>query len=348
MKALTFGGKKTVRHDSVREPVVEDPGDALLQVRLSAVCGSDLHVYHGRESGIEPGTVMGHELVGEVLEVGPEVRSVKPGDRVACPFTTSCGSCFYCRRGLTCRCTSGQLFGWVEGGNGLHGTQAERVRVPLADSTLVALPDEVSDDHGLLLGDVLSTGFYCAELAEVEAGGVYAVVGCGPVGLMAIAAARHRGADTVVAVDTVPERLEQARSLGAHPVDYQAASAVEVVREMTDGRGADAVLEVVDSPAATRTAADLVRPGGILASVGVHTEKHLAFSPVEAYDKNLTYRTGRCPARRVLGELLPLLVGGQVEVPPVISHRLPLEEGPAAYVLFDEKRDGCTKVVLEP
>jgi 2-desacetyl-2-hydroxyethyl bacteriochlorophyllide A dehydrogenase len=348
VKALTFRGKKAVRLDSVPEPVVETAGDALLRVRMSAVCGSDLHVYDGRETGIEPGTVMGHELVGEVLEVGAEVRSVKPGDRVACPFTTSCGRCFYCTRGLTCRCVSGQLFGWVEGGKGLQGTQAERVRVPLADSTLVRLPESVSDEEGLLLGDVLPTGYFSADLAGVDRSGVYAVVGCGPVGLMAVAAARHRGAESVVAIDSVPERLELARAFGARPLDHREESPVDALREMTNGRGADAVLEAVGSPAATRTAVDLVRPGGVVASVGVHTEEHLAFSPAEAYDRNLTYRTGRCPARHYLETLLPLVAEGGFPLNKVISHRMALEEGPGAYALFDKKRDGCTKVVLIP
>ena len=162
MKALTFVDERIIRVESVPEPAVETATDAVLQVRLSAVCGSDLHVYHGRERGLDSGTVMGHEVVGEVLETGAGVTTLKTGDRVACPFTTSCGRCFYCLRGLTCRCTEGQLFGWVEDGEGLQGTQAERVRVPLADSTLVKLPDSVSDEDGLLLGDVLPTGYYCA------------------------------------------------------------------------------------------------------------------------------------------------------------------------------------------
>jgi 2-desacetyl-2-hydroxyethyl bacteriochlorophyllide A dehydrogenase len=332
----------------VAEPALAAPTDALLRVRLTAVCGSDLHVYHGRERGLDPGTVMGHELVGEVLEVGSAVTSVRPGDRVACPFTTSCGGCYYCQRGLTCRCVAGQLFGWVEGGKGLPGTQAERLRVPLADSTLVVLPESVSDEAGLLLGDVLATGYFCADLAGVDASGVYAVVGCGPVGLMAVAAARHLGAERVVAVDSVPERLEMARDLGARPLDFRAESPTEALHELTDGRGADAVLEVVGSPAATRTAMDILRPGGTLASVGVHTEAHLAFAPVEAYDKNLTYRTGRCPARHYMERLLPLVAEGRLPLPPVISHRLSLEDAPRAYALFDAKDDGCTKVVLEP
>jgi 2-desacetyl-2-hydroxyethyl bacteriochlorophyllide A dehydrogenase len=348
VRALTFGGERTVELDTVAEPTLLAPTDAVLRVRLSAVCGSDLHVYHGREKGIDPGTVMGHEMVGEVLEVGSEVTTVEPGDRVACPFTTSCGRCFYCVRGLTCRCTEGQLLGWVEGGQGLQGTQAERVRVPLANSTLVVLPDAVSDEEGLLLGDVLPTGYFCADLAGVDGTGVYAVVGCGPVGLMAVAAARHRGAEQVVAIDAVPERLELAKTFGAQPLDYRSESPLEVLREMTEGRGADAVLEVVGSPAATRTAVDLVRPGGVVASVGVHTEEHLAFAPAEAYDRNLTYRTGRCPARHYMERLLPLLAEGRFPVGQVISHRLPLEDGPGAYALFDAKQDGCTKAVLHP
>ncbi len=348
MKALTFGGERTVNLAAVVEPTIEAPTDAVIGVRLTAVCGSDLHVYHGREKGIDLGTVMGHEVVGDVLQVGEDVTVVRPGDRVACPFTTSCGRCFYCARGLTCRCISGQLFGWVENGKGLQGTQAECVRVPLADSTLVKLPDSVSDEHGLLLGDVLPTGYFCADLAGVDDSGVYAVVGCGPVGLMAVAAARHRGAERIVAIDSVPERLALARAFGARPLDYREEAPLEVLRETTEGRGADAVLEVVGSPAATRTAVDIVRPGGVVASVGVHTEDRLAFTPGEAYDRNLTYRTGRCPARHYMERLLPLVAEGRFPLSAVISHRMPLEEGPRAYALFDAKREGCTKVVLAP
>jgi threonine dehydrogenase-like Zn-dependent dehydrogenase len=347
VRALTFGGKGVVRVESVPDPSIQHLGDAVLRVRLTAVCGSDLHVYRGHEKGLDPGTVMGHELVGDVVEVGDGVESVRPGDRVACPFTTSCGGCFYCLHGLTCRCPSGQLLGWVEGGRGLQGTQAEYVRIPLADATLVRLPDAVSDEAGLLLGDVVPTGYFCADLAGVDDGGVSVVLGCGPVGLMAVAAARQRGARTIVAIDSVCERLAIARAIGAHPLDLREGAAAEVVKKLTEGRGADAVLEAVGSPAATRLAVDLVRPGGVIASVGVHTEEHLAFSPVEAYDKNLTYRSGRCPARHYMDRLLPLVADGVFPVDAVVSHRLPLEEGPRAYAIFDAKQDGCTKVVLE-
>jgi threonine dehydrogenase-like Zn-dependent dehydrogenase len=165
---------------------------------------------------------------------------------------------------------------------------------------------------------------------------------------MAVAAARHRGAEGVVAIDAVPERLALAEAFGARALDYRSESALEVLREMTEGRGADAVLEVVGSPAATRTAVDLVRPGGVVASVGVHTEEHLAFAPAEAYDRNLTYRTGRCPARHYMERLRPLVSDGGFPLREVISHRFALEDGPEAYALFDQKRDGCTKAVLVP
>ena len=348
MKALTFGGRQSVRYETVVEPAIESPSDVVVAVRLTAVCGSDLHVYHERERGLDPGTILGHELVGEVVEVGGDVKTLKPGDRVACPFTTSCGRCFFCKRGLTCRCAAGQLFGWVEEGRGLPGTQAERVRVPLADSTLLALPDDVSDEEGLLLGDVLSTGYFCADLAGVDSSGVFAVVGCGPVGLMAVVAARHRGGERIYAVDSVPGRLELARGFGAVTLNFEEGSPLGAIQEVTEGRGADAVLEAVGSPSDTRLAVDLVRPGGVVASVGVHTEEQFAFSPVEAYDKNLTYRSGRCPARHYMDRLLPLVRQGRYPLSSVISHRLPLEDGPRGYALFDQKQDGCTKVVLKP
>jgi threonine dehydrogenase-like Zn-dependent dehydrogenase len=346
MNALTFRGKRTVRFESVPDPEIIEPNDALVRVRLSAVCGSDLHVYHERETGLDGGTVMGHEFVGEIVETGAAVSDLQRGERVACPFTTSCGSCFYCREGLTSRCTGGALFGWVEGGRGLHGAQAEYVRVPLADSTLVPVPETVHDEEALLLGDVLPTGWFCAELAGVRPGGVYAVLGCGPVGLMAIVGAVEQGAERVFAVDPVPERLALARDLGATPVPLADETPRQTLEEATEGRGADAVLEVVGSPEAGRLAYELVRPGGTIAVVGVHNEPGLSFSPAEAYDKNLTYRVGRCPARRLMTELLPLLEGRRYNVRTIVSHRMALSDGARAYDIFDRKQDGCTKVLL--
>ncbi|MDX1502691.1 MAG: alcohol dehydrogenase catalytic domain-containing protein, partial [Thermoanaerobaculia bacterium] len=305
MQALTFHGPGRVRCETVPDPVLRGPDEALVRVTTTAICGSDLHPYRGREKGLDPGTVLGHEFVGVVEEATAEAPAV--GQRVAAPFSTSCGDCFFCRRGLTSRCERGQLFGWIEEGDGLHGGQAELVRVPLARSSLTPIPEGVSDEAALLAGDVLSTGFYCAEMAEVSAGDRVAVIGCGPVGLMAILAARELGAERVLAIDTVAERRELAAGLGAEAVDPAAGEAVERVREATSGRGADAVLEAVGSPQASRLAIDLVRPGGTVAAAGFHTESRFAFGPGEAYDKNLTYRAGRCPARHYLGRLLPRL-----------------------------------------
>ncbi len=348
VKALTFQGVGDVRWTEAPDPEILDPRDAIVAVELAGVCGSDLHVLHGRERGLDPGTVMGHEFVGRVLRVGDAVRALAPGDRVACPFTTSCGACRYCATGLSARCVSGQLFGWVQEGVGLHGGQAPLVRVPLADGTLFPLPDDVGLGEALLLCDVLPTGVYCARRAELAAGDVAVVVGCGPVGLMAALAAGERGAARVFAVDTVPERLARAAGLGATPVDARSADPVATVRAATEGRGADAVLEAVGSPTAGRLAFDLVRPGGTVSVVGVHHEATLPFSPVEAYDRNLTWRIGRCPARSLMPELLPLVRRRAGELAALVTHRMPLADGAAAYARFDAKRDGCLKVALVP
>lgn len=351
MKALTFQGVQDVRYSTVPDPEILGPTDAIVRIRLAGLCGSDLHPFHGREVGIDRGTVMGHEMVGEIVEIGSEVEHLQVGDRVATPFTTSCGTCFYCRRGLTCRCTAGQLLGWVEAGHGLHGCQAEYVRVPMADSTLVAVPDTVSDEAALLAGDVLSTGFFVADLGLQDLQNhleetTAVVIGCGPVGLMAVLAAKHLGAGRVFAIDRMPERLELARKFGAEPIDFSRQDARTVIDRATDARGADAALECVGTPEATRAALNLLRPAGTLAAAGVHTEDHLAFSPGEAYDRNLTYRAGRCPARHWMDRVLPLLGEGTLDPTPVLTHRMPLEDGKRAYEIFDGKEDGCVKVGL--
>ncbi|MBL7852295.1 MAG: alcohol dehydrogenase catalytic domain-containing protein [Cyclobacteriaceae bacterium] len=348
MKALTFRGKENIQLEEIRDPAIIHPSDAIVKVKACAICGSDLHVYHERERGIDPGTAMGHEFTGEVVEVGKEVRQIRVGQKVMSPFTTSCGQCFYCRQGLTCRCIHSQLFGWVERGQGLHGGQSEYVRVPLADSTLVEIPEGISTEEALLLGDVLSTGYFCALQAEVKPSGVYAVVGCGPVGLMAVVAARYLGASKVYAIDTVAERLAKAKEFGAIPADATVGNPMEEILEATEGRGADGTLEAVGSGSAVKLAFDLVRPGGIVSSVGVCNDPHVAFSPVEAYNKNLTYRIGRCPARFLMDKLIPLVKGRQYDLASIFTHRMKLSEGRAGYEIFAGKKDHCLKVLLEP
>lgn len=348
MKALVFEGVRRVACATVPDPTVEQAGDVVVRVRAAAVCGSDLHVYRGLEAGLDAGTVMGHELAGEVVAAGPAVTRFLPGDLVVSPFTTSCGACFYCRQGLTARCERGQLFGWVEKGRGLHGVQAEYVRVPLADTTLVGIPEGTPPEEALLAGDILATGWFGAESAGAAPGRTVAIVGCGPVGLMAVIAARELGAERVFGVDALPERLALAQRWGAEPVDFSTMDAAGFIRDVTEGRGADAVVEAVGAPQASRLAYDLVRPGGTIAAVGVHVEPHLAFSPGQIYDRNLTYRAGRCPARAYMDRLLPLIQSRRYDLGALISHRLTLEDGPRGYDLFDRRVDGCTKVILTP
>lgn len=348
MRALTFHAPGDVRVETVADPRLETPGDALVRVELAGLCGSDLHPFRGAERGLDPGTVMGHEVVGTVVETGAAVARFAPGDRVVAPFTTSCGACYFCRAGLSARCERGELFGWVEGGRGLHGTQAELVRVPLADATLAALSPDDPGETAILAGDVAATGLFAARLAGVAPGSTVAVVGCGPVGLAAVAAARELGAAEVFALDTVPERLALGEAFGARPVDAAGGEAAAVVREATGGRGADAAVEAVGTPAASRAAYSAVRAGGTLAAVGVHTEPALAITPGELYDKNLAYRAGRCPARTLLEEALTLVRSGRYPYRRIVSHRLPLADAPRAYEIFDRKLEGCTKVVLEP
>ncbi len=344
MRALTHHGLRSVRCEEVADPVLQAPDDAIVEVELAAICGSDLHVWHGRERGLDRGTVLGHEFMGRVIAVGDEVRAMRPGTRVVAPFSTCCGACFYCARGLTARCERGALFGWVEGGRGLHGGQAGRVRVPMADATLFEVPERLAAEAALLLADVLPTGLHAARMAALRAGDVAVVLGCGPVGLMAVAAAVDAGA-RVLAVDRVPERLATAARFGAEPVALD--DAVQVVRAATSERGADAILEVVGSEAAARLAFQLVRAGGAIAAAGVHHEAGFPFGPAEAYDRNLRFAAGRCPARSLMSEALALLAR-RAELAGVFTHRLPLSEGAAAYVLFDRKEDGCVKVALDP
>jgi 2-desacetyl-2-hydroxyethyl bacteriochlorophyllide A dehydrogenase len=348
MRGLTFQGIEQVRLQSVPDPIVVDPRDAIVRTQLTAICGSDLHVYHGRETGLDPGTVLGHEFMGEVAEIGSDVGHFRIGDSVVSPFSTSCGSCFYCERGLTARCEQGQLFGWREAGQGLHGAQAEYVRVPLADSTLVSAPPELPPEVALMAGDVISTGIFSAESAGVAEDSTVGVVGCGPVGLMCVAAALSLGARTVFAVDWIHERLDLAADFGAIPVNFHEVDPASIVHEATQGRGVDAVLEAVGNSAAGHLAVSLVRPGGTIMAAGVHTEPDFAFTPTEAYDRNLTFKTGRCSARHYLERSLSLAKSGRFPLASLVSHRLPFEEGVDAYRIFAEKLEGCTKVILVP
>jgi len=348
MHALTFNGTESILYKQVNDPVLLDPSDAIVKISLAGICGSDLHVYHGRETGIDDSTVMGHEFAGEIVEIGSAVKNFFKGSKVLSPFTTSCGECYYCMIGLTCRCEKGNLFGWVEKGKGLNGAQAQYIRVPMADNTLLPLSNDLSNEKGLLLGDIFSTGYFCAENAGVNSKGAYVVIGCGPVGLMAIIAAKHLGAEKLFAIDSVANRLEYAKSFGAIPLNFIVTNVKEEILQQTNGRGADAIMEVVGSENALRLALDVVRPGGTISSVGVHTAKQFSFSPGEAYDKNLTYKIGRCPAKYYADKLLREEVVQRYPIESIITHRLKLEDGAKGYDIFDKKLDNCIKPVLMP
>jgi threonine dehydrogenase-like Zn-dependent dehydrogenase len=346
MRALVFEAIGRVAVANVAEPKLVEPGDALVRVEVAGLCGSDLHVYRGHERGLDPGTVMGHELLGEVVAVGSAVARVAVGDRVVSPFSTACGDCFFCRAGLPARCERGQLFGWVTHGAGLQGAQAELVRVPLADSTVVPVPPELPGAEALLVGDVLATGWFGAANGGVAPGSVVAVVGCGAVGVCAVGAALELGAARVFAVDPAADRRALAARFGGEPASPE--EAVSLARAATEGRGCDVVVEAVGSPQATGLAYDLVRAGGTLSALGVHVEPALAISPGALYDKNLTYRAGRCPARALMTELLPKVAAGRWPLGELVSHRLPLDQAVAAYQAFDGREPGWTKVVFAP
>jgi alcohol dehydrogenase len=348
--ALVGTGLIAVR-DDLPDPRLETASDALVAVRASGLCGSDLHPYLGREPA-RAGVIPGHEAVGEVLDVGDEVTTVRPGDRVLVPFTTSCGRCDACRRGLTARCDGGQLFGWGDphepAAPALHGGQAERLRVPLADGTLVPVPAELDDLDAVLLTDNLPTGWTAVERAEVAAGGPLAVIGLGSVGLCTVWAAQRLGAGPIVAVDPVVTRRERAARLGATAVAPDEAEAA--VRDLVPG-GLFAVVEAVGSAPAQELATRLLAPGGVLSLISVQTGDRFGFRPVDTYDRNLTIRAGRTSARAVLDRLLPELVEERWALPTatIVTHpRVPLEDGPATYRRFADRGGGLVKAVLRP
>lgn len=352
MKAIVFKNIRQVEVITLEDPKLLEPTDVILKMEACGICGSDLHPYHGRELGLDAGTVMGHEGAGSVIAIGSAVRNFKIGDRAFAPFTTNCGTCAYCRMGLTCRCTQGQLFGWRQNQVGLHGLQAEFARIPLADSTLVKVPEGVKAEEAVLLGDVVATGYHaaflCAEVKTLGPSPWTCVVGLGPVGLSAILGARQLGAEKIIALDPLPERRQLAQDLGATSFWGSNEEILGFIRDQTLGLGVDSCIEAVGAPAPLKLAYQVLRAGGCLAVPGVHPEKELVLTPPELYDKNLTFRTGRTPARFYMNSLLTWVTEKKLPILSLVSHLLPLSEGVRAYQLFDEKIDGCTKVILNP
>jgi alcohol dehydrogenase len=339
--------------DDLPSPRLEAPTDAVVAVRAAGLCGSDLHPYRGAEPAAT-GVVQGHELVGEIVEIGDEVSGFAVGDRVLAAFTTSCLDCAPCRAGLTGRCRHGQLFGWGppgdDGRRTLHGAQAERVRVPLADGTLLALPGSLGDTAGVLLADNLPTGWEAVIRTGPRPGAALVVVGLGSVGLSAVRAALALGAEPVIGVDPVVGRRRRALELGAHeavPPD-DAHGAVQV---HTRERRAPAVVEAAGSMSGQRLAFDLTAPGGTLSIIAVQTADRFAFDPVAAYDRTLTVATGRASVRATLTDILTRIDTGGLTVPveQLVTHdEVALEDGPAFYRRFAAHEDGLVKAVFRP
>jgi threonine dehydrogenase-like Zn-dependent dehydrogenase len=349
MNAIVLQGKQCVECVQVDFPQIIEDTDAIVQVKIAGLCGSDLHPFHGREP-CDTNTIMGHEFVGIIHKLGSAVQlsNLKIGSRVVSSFTTACLKCKYCTIGLTSRCVHAQLFGYSLGGKGLMGGQAQFVRVPMAESTLQIIPPNVSDEKALFAGDILSTGYFCAENAGLERASSCCVVGCGPVGLLAIKSLKLMGIEKIYAVDMVSSRLRLAEKFGAKSLLLGTSNVKEYILSETSGIGVDAVLELVGNPPALRLAYDLVRPGGTISSIGCHTAPNFPFTPAEAYDKNITFKTGRCPARHYMQKLLPMLSSNQYDdVLDIITHRMRIQDAKEAYSIFDEKKDDCIKIVFE-
>ena len=344
MRAVRLQGIKDLRVEEVAAPTLQDPGDALLDVTATAICGADLLPYWGHVPGFEWGTIMGHEFVGVVKEVGPGVSRIKPGDRVVCSSTTSCGVCCSCRRGMASQCENLALFGFSGAYPKLDGGQAERVRIPNADRVLWPLPVEVSDEAGIFVADILSTAFRGVERADVRLGDSVAVVGCGPVGLMTILCAR-RLAGQVIAVDTVPSRLETARSLGAIPVDASGDAVAEVMA-LTEGRGAAAVVEAAGGVAALTSSLKMVRGRGTVSVIGAHFEPDFPLDAGLMFANEITLRVSIGSPTDDREQVLDLLRGGVIDPTTIVTHRVSLDDAPEAYKLFEARE--ATKFVMTP
>lgn len=346
MRAVVYEVVGRVAVADVPDPVVTEPDDAVIRVTTSAICGSDLHFFHGK-APLDRGEGIGHEAVGVVERVGPAVERIRPGDRVVVSFVIACGACWFCKVGQTQLCEDFRNLGAGILGGDLGGAQAELLRVPHADTNLLALPETLDDERALFLGDILTTGVYGAEVADVRPGDTVAVVGAGPVGFFAIQAALARGAGLVLALDTVPDRLALAERVGAESIDVGAQHPQMAVAERTGDRGADVVIEAVGHPSAFETAIDVVRRGGRVAVVGMYTSESIEVPIGIWWARALDVRfAGVCPVHAWWGVALHDVVDGRIDPLPIVSHRLPLEDAPLGYELFASRR--ATKVLLLP
>jgi 2-desacetyl-2-hydroxyethyl bacteriochlorophyllide A dehydrogenase len=344
VKAVTFQAPGEVRVDEVPDPELTGSDEAIVRVEATGVCGSDLHIYHGRVA-IEPGFVIGHEYVGTVVAVGDDVSAVAEGDRVLGTYCTACGECFFCRRGDFHKCDRGRVFGHGEVLGSLQGAQAELVLVPNADLTLRRIPEGMSDDVALFAGDVMGTGYHAVVETGVEPGSSVAVLGLGPVGLCAVQAAFAEGAAQVIAIDTVDDRLAMAESFGASAVHLTEQDPRAAVKEATGGRGVDATIDAVGHPDALDLACRLTRKAGTVSVTGVYAERTEVHMGV-VWIKALTLKTGHANVIKHLDPVLERLTSGALDPSPLVTHHMSLDEAPQAYETYDRRE--ALKIVLRP
>lgn len=389
MKALVWHGKNDIRCEAVPDPAIEHPRDAIIKVTACAICGSDLHIFDGVIPQMKSGDVIGHETMGEVVEVGSGNSKLKVGDRVVVPFTISCGECFFCKRGYFSGCERSNpdrekaaklwgnspagLFGYSHLLGGYSGGQAEYLRVPYADIGPLKVPSGLSDEQVLFLSDIFPTGYMAAEFCDIQGGETIAIWGCGPVGPFAIKSAFLLGAERVIAIDTVPERLELARQSGALTLDFMSEDIYERIMELTAGRGADACIDAVGTEPETMASADSIldrikvatfmstdrphvlrqaihccRNFGVVSIVGVYGGFLDKIPMGSAINRGLTFRMAQTPVQRYMPKLLRLIEDGKIDPGFVITHRASLQEGPDLYKTFRAKQDGCIKAIMTP
>ena len=344
MRAVTFQNAGEVRVEEVPEPVIGSADEVIIEVEASGVCGSDLHIYRGRVP-VERGFTLGHEYVGTVIEAGDEVSNVGEGDRVLGTYGTACGGCFFCGRGDFHQCDQGRVFGHGSTLGSLQGAQAERLLVPVADLVLRQVPDGMSDEIAMFAGDVMGTGWHAVAETGVGPGSSVCVLGLGPVGLCAVQAAKVAGAAHVIAVDSVAERLEVARSFGAEPVHLTEGDPRGAAKAATDGRGVDVTIDAVGHPDALELACRMTRKAGTVSATGAYTERinvHMGIVWIKA----LTLKTGQANVIGHLDTVLDQLVTGALDPTALVTHHMDLDEAPLAYEVYD--RHEALKIVLRP
>ncbi len=345
MRALRYYGARDVRYETMEDPMPQSERDAIVKVDACSICGSDLHIYHGHGFSDDVGFCVGHEAVGEVVEIGRAVNQLKIGHKVMLPAAVGCGTCRACLSGVVALCEFGLAACYGLSAR-LQGSQAEAVRVPAADSNAVIIPDGVSAEQALMMTDALATAWFGARSADISPGSSVAVLGLGPIGLMAVDSAFVMGAHVVYAIDPVPERRKLAETSGAVALDPDEAR--DRIREVTHGRQLDCVIEAVGSEATVDLALRLVRRRGTVSVIGVQQSRRFAFPLERAFAAGLTFRAGTCSVPEELPTLFPLVQSKRLRPEKYISHRLPLSQGGNAYELFEQRKAGALKMVLTP